>query len=147
MPNTNAYASYEIPGFMVGVVEANIDMSSESTYQFTPVTVVPATGSGLVGPAGLAPVSATGDQILGILQNNPALSSSPTAIAEAGTVMQSGISKAKVKQACTVGQKLMAAPTGGLQVCTAGNYAVAIALNAGAPGDIIPVLLTNMGKL
>lgn len=139
MANTNAYACYEIPGFMIGVLEANIDMSVESTYQFTPVTVVAASGSGLVGPAALAPVSATGDQIIGILQNNPQL-------AEAGTVMQSGISKALIKQTVTIGAKLMAAPTGGLQVATAGNFAVAVALNAGVAGDVIPVLLTNLGK-
>lgn len=138
MSNTNAYASYEIPGFMIGVLEANIDMSVEATYQFTPVTVVAATGAGLTGPAALAPVAATGDSMIGILQNNPQL-------AEAGTVMQNGISKARIKQAVSVGSKLMTAPTGGLQVCTSGKDAVAIALNAGVPGDIIPVLLTNLG--
>lgn len=138
MANNNNYASYEIPGFMVGVIEANQDMSVESSYQFTPVTVVAATGAGLTGPAGLAPVAATGDSIIGILQNNPQL-------AEAGTVMQNGISKAKIKQTVSIGQKLMAAPTGGLQVCTSGKDAVAIALNAGVAGDVIPVLLTNLG--
>lgn len=132
-------AAWEIPGFQYSL-PANIDMSSEGSYEFTPVTVVAATGVGINTPAACAPVAATGDQIIGVLQNNPTL-------AEAASLVQTGISKVLVKQAVTIGAKLMAAPVGGFQVATSGNYQVAIALDVGAPGNYIPALLVNLGKL
>lgn len=131
--------SYEIPSFYLGVLEANADYSVEATYQFTPVTVIPSTGVGVQLAAAVAPVAATGDAAIGILQNNPQL-------AEAATVMVHGVSKALIKQTVVVGDKLMAAPSGGLQKWVSGSgYNIARALNAGVAGDIIPVLLLRDG--
>lgn len=131
--------AWEIPGFAYSL-PANIDMSSEGAYEFTPVTIVAASGAGINTPSALAPVAVTGDPIIGVLQNNPQL-------AEAGDIVQSGISKIQVKQAVTIGAKLMAAPAGGFQLATAGNYITALALDVGAPGNFIPGLLVNLGKL
>lgn len=130
--------AWEIPGFSFSL-PANQDLSAETTYLFTPVTVVAASGQGINTPAALAPVSATGDAIIGILQNNPQL-------AEAGTIVQNGISKALIKETVTIGQKLMAAPTGGFLVVTSTKFATAVALDGGDAGDYIPVLLVNLGK-
>lgn len=132
-------AAWEIPGFSYSL-PANIDMSSEGAYEFTPVTVVAATGAGINTPQAIAPVALTGDPIVGVLQNNPQL-------AEAGTLVQNGISKAQVKQAVTIGAKLMAAPSGGFQLATSGKYVTALALDVGAPGNFVPVLLMNLGVL
>lgn len=132
-------AAWEIPGLSYSL-PANQDMSTEGTYEFTPVTVVAATGTGINTPQALAPVAATGNPIIGVLQNNPQL-------AEAGTIVQNGITKGLIKQTVTIGALLMAAPTGGFQVATSGNYITGIAMDAGASGNLIPVLLVNLGKL
>jgi hypothetical protein len=130
-------APYEIPSFYVGVIEANSDMSSESVNQFSPVDVVAASGSGVVGPAALA-TCADGAAALGILQNNPL-------IAEAGHVMTLGISKARLGGTVSIGNLLMVA-SAKLVVATGGNFAVAKALMAGVSGDIVSVYLCNYGK-
>jgi len=131
--------AFEIPGFSFSL-PANIDMSSEAAYQFTPVAVVPATGTGINTPQAIAPVAATGDPAIGVLQNNPQL-------AEAGTVMVGGISKILLGGTVTIGQLLMATPSGGFQVATSGKYAVAQALEAGSSGQIITGLLLHNGKI
>jgi len=131
--------AYEIPGFSFSL-PANIDMSVEATYQFTPVTAVAATGAGINTPTAIAPVAATGDPMLGILQNNPQL-------AEAGTIVVDGISKALLGGTVAIGDLLMATPSGGLQVATSGKYAVAQALEAGDSGNLIAVLLIRNGKI
>jgi hypothetical protein len=132
-------AAWEIPGFSFSL-PANADYSAEATYLFTPVRVLAATGSGISQPQAVAPVASTGDPIIGVLQNNPQL-------AEAATIVQNGISKALVKEAVSIGDKLMAAPSGGFQKATTGNYQTAIALDAGGPTQYVPVLLVNLGKL
>jgi hypothetical protein len=134
----NSFA-WEIPGFSFSL-PANIDMSSESTYLFTPVNVFAATGAGIDTDAACAPVAATGDPAIGILQNNPQL-------AEAGTIVVDGISKALLGGTVSIGQLLMATPSGGLQVATSGKYAIAQALQAGVSGQYIAVLLVHNGKI
>lgn len=131
--------AWEIPGFSFSL-PANADYSAESTYQFTPVTVVAASGAGINTDSALAPVAATGDPIIGILQNNPAL-------AEAGTIVQNGISKVKLGGSVSVGNKLMAIPSGGAILAQTGYYSFGIALDTGVTGDIISVLLVNNAKL
>lgn len=131
-------AAYEIPNFYVGVLEANVDMSAEGTWQFSFVDVAPASGTGLLGPAALV-APAAGAAGLGILQNNPLL-------AEAGQVMTQGISKAKAGGVFNPGDLLMTDGTGKLVAATSTNYAVAKALQVGANGTIVSVYLCNYGK-
>ena len=132
-------AAYEIPGFSLGVLPANQDMSTEATYQYTGVDVIPATGSGLSGAA-VAPVPSAGSTIIGVLQNNPQLG-------EAGAVMVGGVSKAQLGANVIVGELLMVNSTGQFIKATSGNFIVARALEAGVLNDVIPILLLPQGKL
>lgn len=132
-------AAYEIPGFALGVLPANADLSVEATYQYTAVDVGPATGSGLSGAAILAPPSAGADCI-GVLQNNPQLG-------EAAAVMVSGVTKAQLGDNVGIGTKLMNDTDGTLIPATSTNYVIARALEDGVAGDIISVLLIHGGKL
>lgn len=131
-------AAYEIPDFYVGVLEANVDMSVEATWQFAAVDVAAASGAGLTGEAALV-APAAGAAVLGILQNNPQL-------AEAGQVMCTGVSKAKAAAAFNPGTILMTNASGGLLTATTGNYGVAKALQVGASGTVVSVYLANYGK-
>ena len=130
-------AAYQIPLFFIGTIEANIDMSVEATYQFTAVAIVAATGTGLVGPVGLGAPSA-GGTILGVLQNNPQL-------AEVGQVMNAGITKAKISAPVAVGALLKVGTDGKFLTATATTYPVGMALQAGATGETISVLLGGWG--
>lgn len=141
--------AWEIPGFSFSL-QANIDMSqneavygaNEPIYQYTGVQAVAGTGVGVSEVQACAPVSATGNAIVGILQNNPML-------AEAATIVNTGISKALLQGAVSIGGLLMATIAGtefGFVVATSGKFAVAMALDNGVAGDIIPVLLGNWGK-
>lgn len=130
---------WEIPG-LTFTLPANVDLSNETTFLYTPVAAIAATGAGINTPTACAPVAATGNPIVGILQNNPML-------AEAANIMVDGISKALLGGTVTVGAQLMATPSGGLQVATSGNNSVAIALDSGVAGQIIAVLLKGNGKI
>lgn len=134
--------AYEIPNFLVGEFPADIDMSSESTYQYSGVcvyTAVSTTGTG-VGGAAICPPSATSSPIIGVLQNNPQQG-------EPGTVMAQGITKAIAGGAFAIGDQLMVTAAGKFVKCTSGNYAVGIALETAALNDITTVLLQRNGKL
>lgn len=130
--------AWEIPGFSFSL-PANADYSAEGTYQFTPVTAVASTGTGINTPTALAPVASTGDPIIGILQNNPTLG-------EGGTVVTNGISIVLAKDVFAIGDKLMACPSGGVLKATSGNYQIGLALGVGAAATYVPVLLINLGK-
>lgn len=129
-------------GFSIGELAANQDLSAQTaggipTYQFVPVAVVASSGTGVATPAAVDLVSSSGDPALGILQNNPALG-------EAANVMVSGVSKAKAVETITVGQLLMAVPTG-LGVATSSKYIIAQALESASAGSIFSVVLRPMG--
>lgn len=129
----------EIPGFTFSL-PANQDSSSEATAQWMPVDVVPATSALVDEAAAFAPVSGTGGQGIGILQNNPQEG-------EAGDIMVNGISRAYANGVVAIGDSLMNTATG-LAKATAGNYQVGKALSASsATGQIISVLLVRNGKL
>ena len=135
--------AYEIPKFMVGVLPANQDLSDESKFQFTAVKVVAATGAGIADAAAADLPSASGDPIIGVLQNNPKL-------AEAATIMEDGISKLKAGATINVGDRLQIVPDGngaGVAIpATSGKYQVAVALEAAVAGDIFTALLQRNGK-
>lgn len=133
-------AAYEIPDFYVGVLEANIDMSVESTYQFTGVDAGLASGAGLTGVAALTPPISAGASILGVLQNNPQL-------AEAGNVMCLGVSKVLAAGVYNIGDLLAVNSAGAFLKATSGQYAVAKALQLGVSGAVVSVYLSNYGKI
>jgi len=146
--------SYEIPDFYVGVLPSDVDMSgdvqdvfpTDSVFQYSAVVAIAAAhteGMG-AGGAAVAPAPSAGVPMLGLVQHNPQLG-------EAAQVLVQGVSKAQVNASVSIGQLLMvgtplssgAAP---LVPATSGNYAVAMALESGAAGDIVAVLLRNFGK-
>jgi hypothetical protein len=130
-------AAYEIPDFIVGNLEANVDMSLSSTWLYAGVAVGAASGVGLLGTAALVAPSAGGN-ILGVLQNNPGL-------AEAGTVMVSGVSKVKAAGTFAIGALLAVNSAGAFVAAVSGDYAVAQALQAGVSGTIVSALIKNFG--
>ncbi len=132
--------AYEIPGFTVGILPANTDLSNEGTYQFTAVNVVASTVSTAVNGAGVGTPAASGDPSIGILQNNPLQG-------EAATVMVHGVSKAQIQGVVSVGNLLMSVPGGKLAVATSSKYAIAQALEDGIDSDIIAVLLVRNGLI
>ncbi len=132
--------AYEIPDFKLGIFPANVDLSVEATYQFTGVKLVTASGAGITTNAALAPVASCGDPIIGVLQNNPQ-------VGEAGDVMQTGVSKVLLGDVASIMTKLAATPSNGFGPAASGQYAVALALEAGVAGDLVAALLVNLGKV
>ena len=133
--------AYEIPNFTVGEFPADVDMSTEATYQYSAVCVVTAasvTGAG-VGGAAIVPPGSVTSPIIGVLQNNPAQ-------AEAGQVMIQGVTKALAGGTFQIGDLLMVNSSGQFLKATSGNFAVAQALEKAVSGDITTVLLVRNGK-
>ncbi len=132
-------AAWEIPGFSFSL-PANADYSSEAAFMFTPVRAIAASGTGINTPVAAAPVAASGDPIIGVMQNNPQL-------AEAATIVNNGVTKALCKGVIAIGAKMAATPSGGFMTGVTGNYGVGIALDVGAANQYIPMLLVNLGIL
>lgn len=132
-------AAYEIPCFYIGTLEANVDMSTEATWQYAGVGIAAASGLGLLGPAALV-APAAGGAILGVLQNNPNL-------AEAGTVMALGISKVKAAGTWVPGDLLKVDATGAFLVATTGTRAVAKAILPGAAGSVSSAYIQDYGLI
>lgn len=136
-------SAYEIPSFYVGVLPANIDLSAlvttSPTYQYAGVDVVAATGTGILEQAAVSTPASSGAVIIGVLQNNPQLG-------EAASVMVHGVTKAMIGANVTVGQILTVNAAGALVPAATGNYGCARALQAGANGNYIAVLLLPAGK-
>lgn len=138
--------SYEIPNFLVGVFDADINLNAQTgeyfNYQFTGVCVYTALsiqGAG-IGGAAIIPPSATSTPIIGVLQNAPKQG-------ETGAVMIQGVTKAVAGAAFNIGQLLMVNSTGQFIPFVSGTgYAVAQALEQAAIGDITSVLLVRNGK-
>jgi len=116
--------AYEIPGFKLGVLPAAADLSAN---QFQAVKVVSSSGTKVNIP------SASGDDIIGILQNAPESN-------EAAEVMVTGVSKAKLGDTVAIGDKLQIDASGRLVPVGAGQV-VARSLAVGAVNEIVSVLL------
>ena len=113
------------PGLDLGYALANVDLSAN---QFCAVKIGGADLNVVLANAG-------GEAVLGILQNKPA----PNQAAE---VRFSGVSKGKAGAAYTRGALLMTDTSGRLIPVTAGNHAIAMALEAAAAAnEIHPVLV------
>ncbi len=125
--------SFEIPNFQPGCFCANEDLTEA---QYLPVKAVAATGENATAPA-VAKIGTSGEQFVGILQNNPD-------VGEAASVMTEGISKVVLRGSISVGDKLMAVPTG-VGTCGSAKYQVGIALEDGVDGDIISMLIQTNG--
>ena len=127
--------AYEIPFNYIGVLPADIDFSS---LQFTVVDVRAAQNTQGAGFGGAAVYPAVdGKEIIGVIQNNPV-------VGEACQIMKDGVSKAKAGGNFDIGDRLMVA-SGVLVKATATNKVVAKALESGASGAVVAVLLMNLG--
>lgn len=130
--------AYEIP-VLPWSLPANVDLSS---YQFACVRVLAATnttGTG-VGGAAVDLVSASGDDIIGFLQNKPVLG-------EAASIMSEGITKANAGETIAIGDQLMSLPSGKVGKATTGKYIIAVALESAADNDVFTVLIKSNGKV
>ena len=131
--------AYEVPSFYLGNLQANQDLSVESVGQYVALTAVVASGAGLAGAA--ADLPAPGGPIVGVCQNNPQLG-------EPATIMVSGVSKARVSGAVSApGILLMVDAAGKFLPATAGNFAVAMAMQSAVAGDVAAILIKQYGKV
>lgn len=123
---------FDIQVFDLGVLNAGADLS---TAQFLPMKITGSSGEAVVNK-----LAASGTEpCIGILQNNP-----EEGIAAQVRVL--GVSQAYVVEAVSVGNKLMGVPTG-LGVATTSKYEIAVALQDGAAGDLISVLLLSLAQV
>lgn len=131
---------YTIEGFTVGIFPADVDMSNEGTWQYTPVWIgAPSNVAGFAGAAVQGIGSFTGPP-LGVLQNNPKQN-------ETAAVMVSGISKAKMAGVCAIGDPVgwNGGGTGFIKALST-FYAIGTALEVTASGDVSAILLVPRGK-
>lgn len=121
--------SYEVRGHSIGTLNANVDLSAKQ-YRF--VTFDSTSGK-------LNVVGTQGAQALGILQNNPLADQQCTVAVDwpasklvlSGTVTQGGV--------------IMSANDGTGIAATSTNKGLGIALADGVSGDIIPVMMRDLG--
>jgi hypothetical protein len=119
--------SYEIPGFTVGTLLAGADLSAKQ------YTFVVANSSSQVVSA-----TAAGD-VLGVLQNAPVAGA-------AAQVMTGGVSKVLVGTGgVTAGHAVQVAATSFGAVNASTGKGVGIALETGVAGQIVAVLLKDLG--
>lgn len=132
--------AWDIAQFRIGIYSADTDMSAKSNT-FTPVWIgVPSNISGHNGAALVAKGSLT-YPCLGILQNNPIQN-------EVGLVVVSGISKFRAGGTITVGAPLTWNAGGtALIVATTGTFAIGMALEACASGEVSECLLVPRGLI
>lgn len=131
--------AYEIPGFKLGTLPANVDLSGMIggsgviDYQFTAVDIA-AAGAGVTGgeDAALVPASAA-TPVIGILQNRPKKN-------EAGTVIVSGVSMARAGGTVAVGAYVKSDGSGKLVTSNKAD-SCGRALQSAVVNDIFTVLL------
>ena len=88
-----------------------------------------------VNSAGRAAIADADDQVIGIVQNNPASG-------QAATVAFGGVSKAAAGGNITAGNRVTANASGQIvAAANAGDSVIGVALTGGASGEIISVLL------
>lgn len=133
--------AYESPGFRIGWLAADVDMSAIATWQFAPVWLGPAanTAGFGVGNAALVAIGSLLGPPLGILQNNPIQG-------EAGLVICNGVSKVKAGGTWAVGDPL-GWNAGGTALIKAlsTKFAIGTALENAVVGDISSALLIVRG--
>lgn len=115
--------AYEIPGFSWTLLTGE-DLSA---LQFSCVDV---NSSGL-----LITPAADGGRVVGVVQNKPGLG-------KRATIVTDGISKVKVGTGgVTAGDRVQALTNGTITTAASGDYPVGIALQTGAAGTLVAVLL------
>lgn len=88
-----------------------------------------------VNSAGRAVVADAEDQVIGIVQNNPAAG-------QAANVAYGGVSKGKLGGTVAAGARVTANASGEIiAAASAGDSVVGVALNGGASGEIISILV------
>jgi len=120
--------AYEIPGFLPGTLVAGADLSSD---QYKLVTLA---ADGQLDVTG----AVSSNNFIGVLQNKP------SAAGQSAEVMVSGVSKMIVGATITAGDELVpSAVTAGRVDPTpaTGERIVGVALESGAVGELISVLL------
>lgn len=116
--------SYEVPGFKLGVLTANADLSTKQ-YYFAKVTGV--------NQVGLA--AAATDQIVGVIQNKPVSGA-------AVELTVDGVTKVVASAAITAGDKVTSAADGRAVTTVVAGAGQAIALEtATVAGQLIAILL------
>lgn len=132
--------AYECPGFRVGWLAADVDMSA-ATWEFAPVWVAAAanTAGYGVGNAALVAMGALTRPPLGVLQ-------APVIQGEAGLVIVTGVSKVRAGGTWAIGDPIgwNAGGTAWIKALTT-KFAVGIALENAVSGDYSTVLLTPLG--
>lgn len=111
-------------------LDAASDLSG-SQYRFVIVTAEHTIGS----PA------ASGDKVLGVLQNKP----DGSVVNEAATVGVLGISKVEAGGAVSAGDEVTTDANGKAITAASGNNIAGVALAAGADTEVVPVLLQYRG--
>lgn len=88
-----------------------------------------------VNSAGRAAIADADDQVIGIVQNNPAAG-------QAANVAYGGVSKAKLGGTVAAGARVTSNASGEIiAAASAGDSVIGVALNGGASGEIISILV------
>lgn len=132
--------AYEQPDFLIGCFKADTDMSSVAANQYTGVKLANSANTSGTGMGKAAIVKAgAGDQIIGVLQNNPIQG-------EAATICNTGISMIKVSSAGSVGDLMATDANGFFTKAGSGATAIGIALEDYTAGATTSMLLGQYGK-
>ena len=88
-----------------------------------------------VNSAGRAAIADADDQVIGILQNNPAAG-------QAANVAYGGVSKAKLAGTVAAGARVTSNASGEIvAAASAGDSVIGVALTGGASGEIVSILV------
>jgi hypothetical protein len=118
--------AYEIPDFVLGTLPAGADLH---TYVHRFVIADSSAAVQLATAAG---------NVLGVLNNKPVAGA-------AAEVIVDGVAKVYCDNTCTAGHEVQVGTGHGAINSTTGK-SVGIALATGASGDVIPVLLKDIGQ-
>jgi hypothetical protein len=130
--------SYEIPSFYLGVIPADMDLTTKNFCAADVRVAISTLGAG-VGGAGLV-TPTLGGTIVGVIQNAPALG-------EAVQLMEAGVTKVVAGGPFVIGDLLAVDANGHFIKAISTYYVVAKALETGSAGVIAAVLLKDMGVL
>lgn len=133
---------YEVPGFAIGFLPADTDMSSQvgsvNGAQFNPVWIGTSANSFAYFGAALQAIGSHTDPPIGILQTNPYQG-------EAGNVMTDGVSKCWANGTWAIGDPIGWDAGGKLIKAVSGKFAIGTALMAGVQGQMSAIKL-NAGR-
>jgi len=91
-----------------------------------------------INSSGLAALTGAGLQAAGVMQDNPIAG-------QVGAVDIAGVTKVEAAGAITIGARVASNSTGEAVAATTGDYALGTAMDTGADGRIIAILLQPTG--